>query len=160
MSLDLVTLAERFRGAGWSTWAFVANPNVYGEGLRFEQGFDRFVGLRGPNDTQTRTEALNQLAFYNSFCLSISDNKALPALIETRKKHAIKPRGKSRSLKFIRFSMQAGHGQIGTQARIFGNQRSLSAGDHFLNLHMFASIELGLNFFPGTTNQCFVHGSP
>ena len=43
---DVHTLAERFRAAGWTTLAFVANGNVYGEGLGFEQGFDRFLALR------------------------------------------------------------------------------------------------------------------
>src|SRR5262245_52642261 len=39
---EQTTLAEALRGAGYQTAAVVANPNV-GQGLQFDQGFDRFV---------------------------------------------------------------------------------------------------------------------
>lgn len=39
---DHATLAEALRGAGFTTGAVVANPNV-GRDLRFDQGFDRFI---------------------------------------------------------------------------------------------------------------------
>ena len=41
---ELDTLAEHFARAGRSTGAFVANNQVAGSRLRFEQGFHRFVG--------------------------------------------------------------------------------------------------------------------
>jgi arylsulfatase A-like enzyme len=58
---EVATLAERFRAGGWSTWAFVANGHVHGETLNFEQGFDRFVALRGRHlDNHARTEEINE----------------------------------------------------------------------------------------------------
>ena len=57
-----VTLAERFRRAGWSTWAFVANGHVFGEGVGLDQGFDRFVAVRGRRlDNHARTEEIDAL---------------------------------------------------------------------------------------------------
>ncbi len=62
LSEGMVTLAERLRAAGWSTWAFVANVQVFGPGLGFEQGFDRFVALPGKHAGQVpRTEEVNAL---------------------------------------------------------------------------------------------------
>ena len=40
---SMETLAETLRDAGYSTWAATANVQVGGRGLRFEQGFHRFV---------------------------------------------------------------------------------------------------------------------
>ena len=60
---EVVTLAERFQAAGWSTWAFVANGNIHNKGLGFEQGFDRFKvvqGEAGPaNARDVHSEALD-----------------------------------------------------------------------------------------------------
>ncbi|MBY0275942.1 sulfatase [Candidatus Binatia bacterium] len=57
-----VTLAERFRRAGWSTWAFVANGHVFGEGVGLDQGFDRFVAVRGRRlDNHARSEEIAAL---------------------------------------------------------------------------------------------------
>jgi arylsulfatase A-like enzyme len=62
LKTEVHTLAERFRDGGWSTWAFVANGNVFGHGLNFEQGFDRFVAIRGARgDNHARTEEVNAL---------------------------------------------------------------------------------------------------
>lgn len=59
---DVETLAEGFRRAGWSTWAFVTNGHVFGWGLGFEQGFDRFQAIRGVRrDNHARTEEVNDL---------------------------------------------------------------------------------------------------
>lgn len=56
------TLAERFRDAGWSTWAFVANGHVFGGALNFDQGFDRFQAIPGVRrDNHARTEEVNAL---------------------------------------------------------------------------------------------------
>ncbi len=57
---DIHTLAERIRAAGWSTWAFVANGHVFDASLGFDQGFDRFVAIRGiRTDTYARSEEVN-----------------------------------------------------------------------------------------------------
>ncbi|HZR84637.1 MAG TPA: sulfatase-like hydrolase/transferase [Candidatus Binatia bacterium] len=53
------TLAERFRRAGWSTWAFVASLQIYAKGLGFEQGFDRFVAFPGWFAPEARTYEIN-----------------------------------------------------------------------------------------------------
>lgn len=60
MRRDVVTLAERFRAAGWSTWAFVTNGHVLDRHLNFDQGFDRFAAIRGVRgDNHARTEEVN-----------------------------------------------------------------------------------------------------
>jgi len=57
-----VTLAERFRRSGWSTWAFVANGHVFGEGVGLDQGFDRCVAVRGRRlDNHAHTEEIDAL---------------------------------------------------------------------------------------------------
>jgi arylsulfatase A-like enzyme len=62
LASEVVTLAERFRVAGWSTWAFVTNGHVFDRSLNFEQGFDRFVAIRGvKRDNHARTEEVNEL---------------------------------------------------------------------------------------------------
>lgn len=62
LSLAVETLAERFRGAGWSTWAFVTNGQVFGGALNFDQGFDRFQVIPGVRrDNHARTEEVNAL---------------------------------------------------------------------------------------------------
>jgi arylsulfatase A-like enzyme len=55
----VATLAERFRAAGWSTAAFVASGHVFGAKLNFEQGFDRFLAVRGEGLESARTEEIN-----------------------------------------------------------------------------------------------------
>ena len=40
------TMMEILRDAGHSNWAFVANNQVAGRGIQFEQGFHRFVAPR------------------------------------------------------------------------------------------------------------------
>jgi len=57
---EVATLAERFRAAGWSTAAFVASGHVFGATLNFEQGFDRFLAVRGGKLESARTEEINQ----------------------------------------------------------------------------------------------------
>jgi arylsulfatase A-like enzyme len=58
---EVVTLAERFRDAGWSTWAFVANVQVHAPELGFDQGFDRFVAFPGrAGGHVTRTSEVNR----------------------------------------------------------------------------------------------------
>jgi arylsulfatase A-like enzyme len=63
LSPQVATLAERFRDAGWSTWAFVTNGHVGGPGLNFDQGFDRFQYVRYPWRSHARTEEVNALLF-------------------------------------------------------------------------------------------------
>lgn len=59
LSPAAVTLAERFRRAGWATWAFVANGHVFGEGVGLDQGFDRFVAVRGRRlDNHARSDEI------------------------------------------------------------------------------------------------------
>ena len=48
LPLEVETIAEILRAGGWSTWAFITNANVNAAGLDFEQGFDRFVAIKGP----------------------------------------------------------------------------------------------------------------
>lgn len=67
---------------------------------RFGNGKTNYVGVLWNIGTY-RVEALNKLAFYTSFCLVMSDSQVLPALIENRKKKAIKLTKKSRSLRFL-----------------------------------------------------------
>ncbi len=62
-SLD--TLAESFRRANYSTWAFIANVQVAARGLQFHQGFHRFVaqdglGINTQTDTVATSTRINQ----------------------------------------------------------------------------------------------------
>ncbi|MEO2167930.1 MAG: sulfatase, partial [bacterium] len=58
------TLAEILRQQGWSTWAFVANGNVFAPSFGFDQGFDRFETIRGKNlDNHAHTGEINDLIF-------------------------------------------------------------------------------------------------
>jgi arylsulfatase A-like enzyme len=64
LSPRVATLAERFRAAGWSTWAFVTNGHVHGRQLNFDQGFDRFQAVRGKRlRNHARTEEVNEVLF-------------------------------------------------------------------------------------------------
>lgn len=64
LSPQVTTLAERFHAAGWSTWAFVTNGHVFGNGLNFEQGFDRFQAVPGSRQAHhARTEEVNEVLF-------------------------------------------------------------------------------------------------
>ncbi|MEW6268654.1 MAG: sulfatase [Thermodesulfobacteriota bacterium] len=63
LSSQVATLAERFRSAGWSTFAFVTNGNVYGQSFNFDQGFDRFLSFPGPNDKHARAGEVNERIF-------------------------------------------------------------------------------------------------
>ncbi|MCP4903179.1 MAG: sulfatase [bacterium] len=59
---EVRTLAERLRAAGWSTWAFITNGNVFAEDLAFDQGFDQFVTIHGvKNDNHATSEEVNTL---------------------------------------------------------------------------------------------------
>ncbi len=66
---SLETLAESFAKAGYSTWAAVANVQVAGKGLCFEQGFHRFVDNTGigadveQRAAQASSRLLNATAF-------------------------------------------------------------------------------------------------
>lgn len=61
---QVATLAERFHQGGWSTWAFVTNGHVFGHGLNFEQGFDRFQAVPGTRHLHhARTEEVNEVLF-------------------------------------------------------------------------------------------------
>ena len=61
---QVATLAERFHRGGWSTWAFVTNGHVFGHGLNFEQGFDRFQAVPGTRHLHhARTEEVNEVLF-------------------------------------------------------------------------------------------------
>lgn len=56
------TLAETLRANGWSTWAYVANGNVFAPGFAFEQGFDHFQTVRGVRrDNHAYTEEINEV---------------------------------------------------------------------------------------------------
>lgn len=62
IDFEEVTLAETLRANGWSTWAFVANGNVFATGFAFEQGFDFFQTIRGKRlDNHARTEEINAI---------------------------------------------------------------------------------------------------
>jgi arylsulfatase A-like enzyme len=54
-------LAERLRGAGFATAAVVSNPNLVGQGLGFDRGFDSFdarmTGVEPNRPTGTRSAA-------------------------------------------------------------------------------------------------------
>ncbi|MFP6663120.1 MAG: sulfatase, partial [Deltaproteobacteria bacterium] len=64
LSDEAETLAEILRKEGWSTWAFVANGNIFAPGFGFDQGFDRFETIRGSNlDNHAHTSEINQLLF-------------------------------------------------------------------------------------------------
>ena len=58
-----VTLAETLRSAGWSSWAYVANGNVFASGLAFDQGFDVFRSIRGDLGQYARTSEINRALF-------------------------------------------------------------------------------------------------
>src|SRR5262249_28136488 len=61
LPLAAATLAERFRDAGWSTWAFVTNVQIHAKTLNFEQGFDRFLAIVGlPGGRNVRTSAVDE----------------------------------------------------------------------------------------------------
>lgn len=61
ISFEEDTLAEVLRRNGWSTWAYVANGNVFAPGFAFEQGFDRFHTIRGiRRDNHARTGEINE----------------------------------------------------------------------------------------------------
>jgi arylsulfatase A-like enzyme len=60
LPLEVSTIAEILRLAGWSTWAFVTNGNVNASGLDFEQGFDRFVAIKSSNG-QPNADQINDL---------------------------------------------------------------------------------------------------
>lgn len=61
IAFDEETLAEKLRDAGWSTWAYVANGNVFAPGFAFEQGFDVFQTVRGTRrDNHAYTEEINE----------------------------------------------------------------------------------------------------
>ena len=52
LAADTETLAEALRAHGRSTWAFVANGNVFAPGFGFDQGFDVFRSVRGSAPTK------------------------------------------------------------------------------------------------------------
>ncbi|MDG2307613.1 MAG: sulfatase [Candidatus Binatia bacterium] len=61
IEFDEETLAETLRDAGWSTWAYVTNGNVFAPRYAFEQGFDRFHTIRGVRlDNHARTGEINE----------------------------------------------------------------------------------------------------
>lgn len=47
---SVVTLAEVLKKEGYRTSAFIANGNVFGQGLNFEKGFDDFAALASLSD--------------------------------------------------------------------------------------------------------------
>lgn len=49
-----VTLAEMLQAKGYATGAAIANWVIYSEGNNFEQGFDVFKGLHGPDDRPSK----------------------------------------------------------------------------------------------------------
>jgi len=57
---EATTIGERLRPLGWSTWAIVTNGNVNAAGLNFEQGFDRFVALKGAQG-QPNADEINDI---------------------------------------------------------------------------------------------------
>jgi arylsulfatase A-like enzyme len=59
---EVTTMAEEFRRAGWSTWAFVTNGNVFAAEFAFDQGFDRFITVRGNVDGRGRGRSNNSHA--------------------------------------------------------------------------------------------------
>ncbi|MFO0984787.1 MAG: sulfatase [Planctomycetota bacterium] len=62
MATEVTTIAERLRGAGLFTVAFVANGNVSAPGLNFEQGFERFVSIVGSGaEGHARSSEVNEL---------------------------------------------------------------------------------------------------
>ena len=57
LSQERTTLAEAFRGAGYTTAAWVANPVIDPRVFFFNQGFDRWADLRSFEERTTRTHA-------------------------------------------------------------------------------------------------------
>lgn len=61
LDLQVESLAEVLRRNGWSTSAYVANGNVFEPAYRFDQGFDRFVTIRGKNlDNHAHTDEIHE----------------------------------------------------------------------------------------------------
>jgi arylsulfatase A-like enzyme len=54
LDLGLVTLAEMLQSRGYATGAAIANSVIYLPGVNFDQGFDFFEGLHGPNDRPSK----------------------------------------------------------------------------------------------------------
>lgn len=52
-----LTIAERFRGAGWSTRAFVTNVQLVPHSLGFDRGFERFLAFPGGDGAMLATTA-------------------------------------------------------------------------------------------------------
>ncbi len=50
LKTSVITLAEVLNDEGYKTSAFIANGNVFGQGLNFEQGFDDFTELASLSD--------------------------------------------------------------------------------------------------------------
>ncbi len=50
-----VTLAEMLEAKGFATGAAIANSVIYLQGSNFEQGFDSFAGLHGPQNRPSKT---------------------------------------------------------------------------------------------------------
>jgi arylsulfatase A-like enzyme len=66
LDLEVESLAEILRRGGWSTYAYVANGNVFEPAFRFDQGFDRFVTIRGKNlDNHAHTIEIHEKIFPN-----------------------------------------------------------------------------------------------
>ena len=57
LSQERTTLAEAFRGAGYTTAAWVANPVIDPRVFFFNQGFDRWADLRSFEERTTRAHA-------------------------------------------------------------------------------------------------------
>ena len=54
LDLGHVTLAEMLQSRGYATGAAIANSVIYLPGVNFDQGFDFFCGLHGPNDRPSK----------------------------------------------------------------------------------------------------------
>ena len=64
LDLEVESLAEILRRGGWSTYAYVANGNVFEPAFRFDQGFDKFVTVRGKNlDNHAHTIEIHEKIF-------------------------------------------------------------------------------------------------
>jgi arylsulfatase A-like enzyme len=73
------TMAELFKAKGYVTGAAIANSVIYGPATNFEQGFDFFAGLHGPDD---RPSKLVEAAGVVDAGLSWLDaRKGLPTLL-------------------------------------------------------------------------------
>ncbi len=49
-----VTMAEILENKGYATGAAIANSVIYSQGINFEQGFDQFIGMHGPEDRPSK----------------------------------------------------------------------------------------------------------